>query len=427
MTKQYRFKHSLIYAVLITTFSSIAVQTNAQDFTGPINADQEFTEDSTIKSEIWGPKTLVYTEGEIINLSTTNKSSLTITSTYDPEVLAENGGSISFKGFKDLSVSTGQGVFEVKGAESSIETNITGKLSLNSTNKDNFYLINSETGASINLNAGDVTLSGAQAINNFGRTNITSGKDIVINTDGSNAIVNGGDGQIFLSTTENLNVTNTKEGGSGLFLYGSSSFNAKANSDFSINAKENGILLRGNAKFGLGDAGNIIGKLTINADKYAIYSESSGESNIYANQVDIFTNSDQGRAIYNQAGLLAINANSVDIHSNDLTVDNLSAATLNITATESVSIKSNIAEAIKNAGKMILKSDKDTNLISSGSATISASGDSITSVSTKNKLYINNTGNAGNAIFLSGSGQLKATGAIVVSGHQYLGHNGKIN
>lgn len=416
MTKQYRFKHSLIYAVLITTFSSIAVQTNAQDFTRPINADQEFTEDSTIKSEIWGPKTLVYadgktTDGKTINLFTKNNSSLTITSTYDPEVLAENGGSISFKGFKDLSVSTGQGVFEVKGENSSIETDITGTLSLNSTNKDNFYLINSETGASINLKAGDVTLSGAQAINNFGRTDITSGKDILINTDGSNAIVNGGDGQIFLSTTKNLNVTNTKEGGSGIFLYGNSSFNAKANSDFSINAKENGILLRGNAKFGLGDTGNIIGKLTINADKYAIYSESSGESNIYANQVDIFTNSDQGRAIYNQAGLLAINANSVDIHSNDLTVDNLSAATLNITATESVSIKSNIAEAIKNAGKMILKSDKDTNLISSGSATISASGD--TSVSTKNKLYINNTGNAGNAIFLSGSGQLNATGAIV--------------
>ena len=52
MTKQYRFKHSLIYAVLITTFSSIAVQTNAQDFTGPIDADREFTEDSTIKSAI---------------------------------------------------------------------------------------------------------------------------------------------------------------------------------------------------------------------------------------------------------------------------------------------------------------------------------------------------------------------------------------
>ncbi len=191
MTKQYRFKHSLIYAVLITTFSSIAVQTNAQDITGPIDADREFTEDSTIKSEIWGPKTLVYTtDRKTINLSTKNNSSLTITSTYDPEVLAENGGSISFNGFKDLSVSTGQGVFEVKGANSSIETHINGKLSLNSTNKDNFYLINSETGASINLNAGDVTLSGAQAINNFGITNITSRKDIVINTDGSNAIVN---------------------------------------------------------------------------------------------------------------------------------------------------------------------------------------------------------------------------------------------
>lgn len=120
MTKQYRFKHSLIYAVLITTFSSIAVQTNAQDFTRPIVADQEFTENSTIKSEIWGPKTLVYTDGKKINLSTTNNSSLTITSTYDPEVLAENGGSISFEGFNDLSVSTGQGVFEVKGAKSSI-------------------------------------------------------------------------------------------------------------------------------------------------------------------------------------------------------------------------------------------------------------------------------------------------------------------